>query len=162
MFTLLAFPNQQTCEPDPIKLVNEWTRKLLPDVMLIGYDEDIPTVWKPQKDIPAVYWRKSKVGNCERIPSMYAGDWYTAVMNAHIFTEDIAVSNAIASMMCTKLNQKKVLQFPDGTWMRVDNNNQLQPGADELRVGQLSVEGDYCVLRKEPDSELLKHIKIND
>lgn len=65
------------------------------------------------KDIPAVYWRKSKVGNCERIPSMYAGDWYTAVMNAHIFTEDIAVSNAIASMMCTKLNQKKVLQFPE-------------------------------------------------
>ena len=64
--------------------------------------------------------------------------------------------------MCTKLNQKKVLQFPDGTWMRVDNNNQLQPGTDELRVGQLSVEGDYCVLRKEPDSELLKHIKIND
>lgn len=114
------------------------------------------------KGYPAVYWRKSKVGNCERIPSMYAGDWYTAVMNAHIFTEDIAVSNAIASMMCTKLNQKKVLQFPDGTWMRVDNNNQLQPGADELRVGQLSVEGDYCVLRKEPDSELLKHIKIND
>ena len=162
LFTLLAFPNQQTCEPDPIKLVNEWTRKLLPDVRLIGYDEDIPTVWKPQKDIPAVYWRKSKVGNCERIPSMYAGDWYTAVMNAHIFTEDIAVSNAIASMMCTKLNQKKVLQFPDGTWMRVDNNNQLQPGTDELRVGQLSVEGDYCVLRKEPDSELLKHIKIND
>ena len=38
----------------------------------------------------------------------------------------------------------------------------LQPGADELRVGQLSVEGDYCVLCKEPDSELLKHIKIND
>lgn len=32
---------------------------------------------------------------------------------------------------------------------RVDNNNQLQPGTDELRVGQLSVEGDYCVLRKE-------------
>lgn len=30
LFTLLAFPNQQTCEPDPIKLVNEWTRKLLP------------------------------------------------------------------------------------------------------------------------------------
>ena len=55
-----AFPNQQTCEPDPIKLVNEWTRKLLPDVKLIGYDEDIPTVWKPQKDIPAVYWRKNQ------------------------------------------------------------------------------------------------------
>lgn len=32
LFTLLAFPNQQTCEPDPIKLVNKWTRKLLPDV----------------------------------------------------------------------------------------------------------------------------------
>jgi hypothetical protein len=61
-----------------------------------------------------------------------------------------------------KNRAQKVLQFPDGTWMRVDNNNQLQPGTDELRVGQLSVEGDYCVLRKEPDSELLKHIKIND
>lgn len=162
LFTLIAFPNQLTGEPDPIKLVNEWTRELLPDVKLIGYDTDLPAVWKPTEDSPAVYWRKAKVYPCERIPSVYAGDWYTAQMYAHIFTVDIDVSNALATMMCIKLNQRKILKFSDGTWMRIDNNNQIQPGADELRVGQLSVESDYCVLRPKPKSELLKNIIIND
>lgn len=162
LFTLIAFPNQLTGNPDPIRLVNEWTRELLPDVKLIGYDTDLPAVWKPSEDSQAVYWRKAKVYPCERISSMSAGDWYTAQMYAHIFTVDMDVSNALATVMCKNLNQKKILKFADGTWMRIDNNNQIQPGADELRVGQLSVEGDYCILRPEPDAELLKNIIIND
>lgn len=162
LFTLIAFPNQLTTEPDPIRLVNEWTRELLPTVKLIGYDTDLEPVWKPSENSPAVYWRRAKVFPCERIPSMYAGDWYTAQMYAHIFAVDTDISNALATVMCNNLTQRKILKFPDGTWMRVDNNNQIQPGADNLRVGQLSVEGDYCVLRLEPKAELLKHIIIND
>lgn len=159
--TLIAFPNQTTKEPDPIRLVNEWTRSLLPDVKLIGFDKDLPTVWKPTEKSPAVYWRLSKTYPCERIPSMYAGNWYTAQMHAHIFTTDIAIANTLAEVMCQELDMKKVLKFSDGTNMRIDNNNQVYPGSDELRVGQLSVEGDYCVLRKKPETDTLKKIILN-
>lgn len=161
LFTLIAFPSQLSEEPDPIKLVNEWTRELLPEVRLIGYDTDLPAVWKPTKHSPAVYWRKAKVYLCEQIPSMFAGNWYTAQMYAHIFTVDREVSNVLAEKMCNTLDMRKALRFSDDTCMRVDNNNQVQPNADELRVGQLSVEGDYCVLRKKPKAELLKNIIIN-
>lgn len=162
LFNLIAFPVQTTCEPDPIKIINEWTRDLIPNVKLIGFDKYLPVVWKPTEDSPAVYWRKAKAYPCERIPSTYAGNWYTVQLYAHIFTTDIDVSNTLATSMCRNLNLKKILKFDDGTWMRIDNNNQIQPGADELRVGQLSVEGDYCVMRQEPQTELLKNIIIND
>ena len=162
VFSLIAFPNQLTSEPDPIRLMNKWVRSIMPNVKLIGYDTDLPSVWKVTEDMPAIYWRTAQVYPCKRIPSMYAGDWYTAQMYAHILTTDISVANALAKFMCQALNQKKVLRFDDDTCMRIDNNNQVQPGADELRIGQLSVEGDYCILRIEPDTELLKNIVITE
>lgn len=161
LFSLIAFPCQLTVEPDPIRVINEWTRSLIPAVKLIGYDKDLPAVWKPTAETPAVYWRNAKIYPCERIPSTYAGNWYTAQMYAHIFTIDKSAANDLAMVMCQRLNLKKVLKFNDGTWMRIDNKNQVQFGADELRIGQLSVEGDYCILREETGSPL-EHIYITD
>lgn len=161
MFSLIAFPCQLTSEPDPIRVINDWTRGLIPTVKLIGYDKDLPEVWKPTDDCPAVYWRNAKVYPCDRVPSVAAGGWYTVQLYAHVFTTDTAIANELATVMCQRLNRKKVLRFSDGTYMRVDNKNQLQYGADVLRIGQLSVEGDYCVLQRS-NAELIKRIIISD
>lgn len=157
--TLIAFPSQITQEPDPIRLVNEWTRTLIPDCKLIGYDKDVPEVWKPTDDIPAVYWRNSGIYPSEHMKSTYSGNWYTAHMHAHIFTDNnTSVSNALANLMCQELNQIKILKFDDGTWLRVDWNNQVKSGTDETRLGQLSVEGDYCILNVYSTKQLNKII----
>lgn len=68
--------------------------------------------------------------------------------------------NKIAMDICQALNAQKVLKFPNGTAMRIDWNNKLSFGTDELRTGQLYTEGTYCYLTPIEPSEKLKYINI--
>lgn len=56
VFDIIAYPEQLTTYPDPIKAMNEWTHTVLPNAKIIG--RDTITGWfEPTKAVPAVYWR---------------------------------------------------------------------------------------------------------
>lgn len=158
-YNLLAFPLQTTISPDPIQLINEYTKELIPNSCVIGLDT-IQTAWKPNNNTPAIYWRLVNIAPCSWIPSTYACEWQTATCQAHILAPDKEIETQLSRILDNGFSFKKSLQFLDGTYMRIDQNIRINPGADALKQGQLTVEGTYGILRQYK-SDTIKHIYIN-
>lgn len=159
-FSLIAFPVQASCEPDPIQLLNRYTKEIIPNSCVIGLD-NITTVWKPSNTVPAIYWRLVDISPCSWIPSTYACEWQTALCQAHILAPDKEIETITSRTLDNGFSFKKSLCFSDGTYMRVDRNIRINPGADALKQGQVSLEATYGILR-DYSSEKLKEIHISD
>lgn len=151
MFSLLDFPNQQTTDPDPVALINDWTANDLanllniPAVRVIGRDS-LPAAWKPTNELPAIYWRISRIGKCSWIPDTYNCSLETATINGHVMAPDNATATKIARVIQNTLTIKKRLIFEDMAPLMIDRNIQVTPTSDPLRVGQISLEGTYGIL----------------
>jgi hypothetical protein len=159
LYTLLAFPSQLSQEPDPIKLLNNFTKELIPNSCVIGLDT-IQEAWKPSNDIPAIYWRLVNINPCSWIPSNYACTWYTADCQAHIIAPDKQIETILSQTLVNGFSFKKSLQFPDGTYGRIDRDLRITPGADKLTQGQVASTVTYGILRKE-SSPSIENIYVN-
>lgn len=164
-FGLLAFPKQTTIEPDPIALINKWTKKELQEITgipfrVIGYDVLKNTAWKPTNDTPAIYWRISNIGPCGWIPDTYHCSWHTATVHGHIMAADKNVNATIARAIDNILTMKRRLIFEDMSPLMVDRNIRVNLGNDQMRVGQITLDATYGILRCYPHNPL-NHLSVN-
>lgn len=167
VYTLLAFPKQTTIEPDPIALINDWSSNELPAIVGVGGirvigKDSLPAAWKPTSQLPAIYWRIQQIQKCSWIPDTYNCSWHTAVLQGHILTPEADVANIIARFIENALTIKKRLIFPDVSPLMVDRNIRVNPAADPLRTGQISVDGTYGILTPPRNSQLLNHIHLKE
>lgn len=160
IFELLAFPHQETIEPDPIKLINEFSKDFIPEAYVIGMD-DTPEVFKPDNENPAIYWRQTAINPCSWIPDTYACSWHTAVLQAHIFAFDKDIEASIARDIANTLTIKKRLIFDDDSPLMVDRNIRLNLTSDALRTGQITVDATYGILNIPKRGPLLRNIHTN-
>ena len=160
IFDLLAFPHQATVEPDPILLINKFTKEFMPDSYVIGMD-DTPEIFKPDNENPEIYWRQTAINPCGWIPDTYACSWHTAVLNGHIFADDKDIEASIARDIDNTLTIKKRLIFDDDSPLMVDRNIRLNLTADALRTGQITVDATYGILNIPKRGPLLENIHTN-
>lgn len=160
-FNLLAFPEQLTTDPDPIALLNTWTKQeLVPTINkplnVIGLDK-VGSVWKPTDETPAIYWRLLSTNPCVWIPSTYNCSWFDAQIQCHILSPNKNVMLRIARDIQQILTIKKRLIFEDNSPLMVDRNIRMLDG-DPLKKGQLTLDGTYGVLTPRSPSEPIRHI----
>lgn len=165
-FDLLDFPNQQTMDPDPIVLINDWTASDLaillkvPEVRVIGRTT-LPEAWKPTNDCPALYWRLGDIRKCDWIPDTYHCSWHTATIWGHVMAPDNATATKIARVIQNTLTIKKRLIFEDMAPLMIDRNIQLTPTNDALKQGQIRLDGTYGILNVSTgESTRMEHISI--
>lgn len=163
-FALLAYPNQTTAEPDPIRLVNKWTKEELAkllgkDLYVIGHS-GLPAVWKPTAEKPALYWRNVKTDKCNWIDDTWHCSWQTATLQCHILTPEPEVAGLIARTIDTELTQKGQLHFETRSPLFVDRVNRITLTTDSQRLGQVSIEATYGILRRPEPAEKLQHIHV--
>lgn len=145
-FDLLAFPNQLTEEPDPVKTANDWLKELYPDAKIIGED-NLPEAWKPTDEAPAFYCRLIQLGN-GRMPSSAAVTWIGATMRIGVMAPSEQVRASIAKKCIQVLNNETRLMMKEGdeqTPMLIDDVS-VDLASDQVRVGQLLIKGTYGVL----------------
>ena len=164
-FELLAFPHQQTLEPDPIQLLNKWTREELTkaigtNIHVIGYDTMAEEVWKPTDQYPAIYWRLMSIGPCGWIPDTYHCSWHTASMQGHVFVPDSSLMAAISRCIGNILTLKKRLIFEDNSPLMVDRNIRITNGTNPMRQGQVTIDGTYGILNIQPEAPVMNHISV--
>ena len=159
-FDLLAYPNQTTGDPDPIALLNSWTKENLPDAFVIGTDE-LPKVWKPTNESPAIYWRLINISKCVWIPDTFSCSWQTATVTGHILTPDKQSRGQIAKWMSSYLTTKRRLIFPDNSPLMTDRNIRINPAADPMKQGQITLDATYGILNEIPVAAPIKNISIN-
>lgn len=165
VFDLLDFPNQETNEPDPVRLVNEWTGEELAklcgikNIRRIGCDE-LPSAWRPTTEEPAIYWRLGNIQKCNWIPDTYTCIWETATIHGHVLAPDNATAMKIVRAIQNTLSIKKRLIFEDLAPLMIDRNIIVNPANDELRAGQISMDGTYGILNIE-QSQAMNNIVMN-
>lgn len=164
-FDLMDFPNQQTTDPDPIALINDWSVSDLPtilgvkDIRVIGRDK-LPAAWKPTNELPAIYWRLGDIRKCEWIPDTYNCSWQTATLWGHVMAPDNATATKIARLISNTLTIKKRLIFEDLAPLMIDRNIQIYPANDALKLGQIKLDGTYGILNIPPATHRLDKITI--
>lgn len=165
-FGLLAFPKQTTNEPDPIALFNRWTKKELQDITgkhirVIGHD-DLDSVWKPTAEMPAIYWRQASISPCGWIPDTYSCSWLTSVIYGHIITPDKSVNASITRMIENILTMKRRLIFEDQAPLMVDRNIRVNLASDLFRVGQITIDATFGLLRIPMKQPVINNIDIQE
>lgn len=161
-FELLAFPLQTTIYPDPIELINKWTSTELSrisekQITVIGQDI-LLNAWKPTDDKPAIYWRLGTIQKCNWIPDTYNCSWQTATLHGHIMAPSKNVAILLTRLIDNTLTIKKRLIFDDNSPLMIDRFIHINPSADPMRAGQISVEVTYGILNIPGNKTKLQHI----
>lgn len=155
VFDLLAFPLMTTGSPDVIARINEWTSGI-EGLHVINYDALPSTAWRPEGTDSAVYWRLVTDKPAVWIPDTYQTIWRTSTIKCHIFSADHATADTVARGLMTQLYTAKRLMKDGESPIMVNQTNTIDPGADPLRTGQLTVEATYAIIvHIEPDPTLI-------
>lgn len=155
-FELMEFPEQITTSPDPVQGLNEWTKQHFGKMTAIGYDE-MPPIWKPTDENPAIYWRFEGTASTNR--QSYAVTWFTGTFAAHVLAESVTERNKWTKAIIERAQIDGEVILPDTSPMFI-NRITVRHNADPLREGQLGLTGQYGVLTqplKEPAPIKLMH-----
>ncbi len=157
-FELMEFPEQINTSPDPVQGLNQWTKRNFPKMTAIAYDE-MPPIWKPTDENPAIYWRFEGTESTNR--QSFSVKWFTGTFAAHVLTESVTERNKWTKAIIEKAQADGEIILPDTSPMFI-NRITVRHNADPLREGQLSLTGQYGELTetqplKEPAQIKLMH-----
>lgn len=159
IFDLLAFPLMSTGNPDVIQRINAWT-SAIQGLHVINYAELPAAAWKPDGTDSAVYWRLVNDAPAVWIPDTFQTIWRTSTIRCHIFSKDHATADTVARNLITKLYTVKRLQKPGESQIMVNQRNTVDPGADPLKTGQVTVEATYGIIVYTAPDEDLQNIEV--
>ena len=151
-FDVMAFPSQFTTAPDPVHATYLLLKELFPESIYIGVDKKEGT-WKVTDEKPAIYCRLQYL-NPGIYPGNYNTTWYNPIMMVHFFAPTMQKRMEMVKRFTEVLQQQARIFFEDRSWMFVQRAA-VTMGADPLKVGQLTIECTYGIVRKYPESEKL-------
>lgn len=156
-FDLIEFHSQVATDPDPIQGANGWIKTHFPEVLVIGWD-DMPPIWQPSDEYPAIYWRLGGYEGDER--QTYSVNWYVGQFALHLFTKTVSQRNTWLKTVVESLQLEGEILLLDESPLFIKKILIVHQG-DALREGQLKMWGEYGVLvqrRKEKASPSLSRV----
>lgn len=154
-FDALAFPNQLTTSPDPVRAINNYVRTILPEATIIGSDI-LPNYYIPSATEPAFYFRILSLETA-RITNAVA--WLNVAIAGHIYAPTTASRIRWMKAFTDELVLHSEALMEDGSPM-VITNIRADSTADHLTTGQLRITAQYGVLRRQPEAQKLMHPHI--
>ena len=144
VFDLTACPCQYTMYPDPIKGLNEWTKTILPDAVVIG--EDTINGWLvPTRERPVIYWRLTDQGKARQY---HTHTWLDIAVEGHVYCRNAA--DRLYNLV--KLNTAHALigHIPlEDTSPLFLKTFKMQPHMNYISTGQLRATGYFGILQPE-------------
>ena len=156
-FSLLAFPLQNTAEPDSVALMNTWTAEFFPNATVINVSST-DAVFKPTDEAPAVYWSFRGLSGSP-LPSIYHCTWIQSNLTMHVMAPSETVRNSIITRAMHELAEKRRVLFPNKSQYMI-HRLAANMSADPVRTGQLTVSGSYGIPKHLPDSPTLNNANI--
>ncbi len=156
-FSLLAFPMLSVPTVKVTQRMNGWTAERFPELLVINHHA-LPTVWKPEGEKCAVYWRVASVKPAGWIHDTYQTVWRTAILKCHVFAPDVSKAAQTAQEFTLQLYEDgRIWNREDGQIM-FDRNNSFDASADALREGQVTVEATFGEIVRRKSGNPLNHI----
>lgn len=144
LFDVVACPCQYTMYPDPIKGLNAWTKKILPNAVIIG--EDTIDGWlTPTKEKPAIYWRLTAQGKARQ---HFAYTWLDIAVECHVYCRNAAdrLFNLVQINTAHALTGHIPLEDTSPLFLKTF---QMQPHLSYITTGQIRATGYFGILQPE-------------
>lgn len=163
-FDLLAFPLMSTSDPDIITRFNEWTKARFPALHVINLDELPAAAWKPSGGESAIYWRLGLRNAPRRVRSNYHTVWRNVFVQGHVFSDSNATAMDVSERIVIQTFLDKWLHKKGETPLKInwDDANKVDPAADPLRRGQITIEATYGVIVAQGSNNTFNHIHTNE
>ena len=129
-FVLAQFPAQETFEPDPVEVLNEWTRLTFPALQVD------PESWVPTDTSPAVYWR---LAGATVAGQQAAGSWIDAQVGGHVQAPSASVRLTWTRRLFEALAVTRELESGERAMIYLRRPITADSGADPQREGQIRV-----------------------
>lgn len=147
VFDIMAFPEQSTLYPDPIKAMNDWTKTILPNAVVIG--KDTFTGWLvPSEAKPVIYWRLA--GQSIR-SKHFTHTWLDVSLEGHVYARsaDDRLHNLALLNTAAALLGHVPMEDTSPLFLRTFV---CKPHLDYLSTGQIHADGNFGLLQ--PKSHL--------
>ena len=163
-FDLLAFPLMSTSDPDIIVRFNEWTKARFPELHVINLDKLPAAAWKPSHGESAIYWRLGLRNAPRRVRSNYYTVWRNVFVQGHVFSDSNAAAMDVSERVIVQTFRDKWLHKEDETPLKInwEEANKVDPAADPLRRGQITIEATYGVIVHQGNLNTFNHIHTNE
>lgn len=155
LFDVLAFPCQETIDPDPIMAMNEFIKEWEPAAVLIGRDK-IPDYFTAGKYAPAFYFRLATLELAQETNTVA---WMNGSIAGHIFAPTAeARLQWLKYLVDTLASQGEVIML-DTSPMFI-RSIKADSAANYLIIGQLRINVRFGILRRPKYAHVLARTNI--
>lgn len=155
LFDVLAFPCQETIDPDPIMAMNEFIKEWEPAAVLIGADP-LTDYFTAEARRPAFYFRLASLG-LERETNTVA--WMNASIAGHIFAPTAEARIQWLKYLVDTLAIQGEVTMLDTSPMFI-RNIKADSAVDYLITGQLRINVRFGILRRPKYAHTLARTNI--
>lgn len=159
-FDIIACPCYYALFPDPIKAMNRWTKKLLPDAVVIGEDK-IDGWLLPTRKKPVIYWRLASQSIARK---HFTHTWLNITVEGHVYAP--TAGDRLYTLELISAEQSLIDHVPmEDTSPLFLNDFVCEPSANFLTTGQMRGTGNFGLLKKwywNPGYPKLKKTTLTD
>lgn len=157
-FDVVAFPSQHLSFPCPVTAVDAYLKKMFPEYIVMG--EDSPSgMFRASDEKPVLYTRLQQI-NPGTYPGNYHVTWYNPIMVIHVIAPSVTIRETVLKFIIERMRRDIRIMMPDKAPMMLQRVTATM-GADQLKVGQLIVEGTYGILREYAEGTMIDNLNIN-
>jgi hypothetical protein len=156
-FDILTFPSQETTTPDPTISLSSWIKSKYPETKVIGIDA-FTEKYKPSDVAPAIYVRLTGANSVMR--NTYAAAWLQTNLVVHVIAPGTAARLKYIKQIAEAIAIDGETTMSDNSPMIIKQLS-YNTAANPLTTGQITLMGEYGVLKKEPIVLPLNHIYTN-
>lgn len=157
LFDVLAFPWQETADPDPILAMNHFIKELVPEAKVIGADA-LADYFVPGTTTPAFYFRIASLETARETNTVV---WMNATIAGHIFAPTTAARLQWLKYLVDALAVRGEVTMLDTSPM-LFRNIRADSAADHLTTGQLRLAVQFGILRRQPYAHTLTQRSIQE
>ena len=141
IFDVMACPCQYTMYPDPIKAMNQWTKTVLPNAIVLGEDE-VDGWIIPSRDQPVVYWRLAAQGTQQK---HFTHTWLNVTIEGHVYARTAAdrLHNLVRINTAQALAGHIPMEDTSPLFLR---SYSCRPHLNYLSQGQIQATGNFGIL----------------
>lgn len=155
LFDVLAFPCQETIDPDPIMAMNEFIKEWEPAAVLIGRDK-IPDYFTAGKYAPAFYFRLATLELAQETNTVV---WMNGSIAGHIFAPTAETRLQWLKYLVDTLASQGEVTMLDTSPMFI-RSIKADSAANYLIIGQLRINVRFGILRRPKYAHVLARTNI--
>ena len=157
-FSVLDFTAVTLGIPCPIKGTMEYLKENVPEVSVIGMDS-FDQIHKLTDDEAVTFVRLASESADKR--QSYSVRWFDTVMHIHVIAKSHVMRMRYISKINRLLEMDQEVILEDKSPMFVEKIS-ISAGADMLKVGQITINGRYGILRKDSEDPILMNATVTE